>query len=86
MVLANEGWPSSPMVDSMSSLKPIGDWLLVGSGDVPHEELGPPLELEEDDGDEWLRSITPCSDNSQTPQHTHIKVAVEEKPAKKRFF
>ncbi|VDB82818.1 unnamed protein product [Peniophora sp. CBMAI 1063] len=41
---------------------------------------------EEDDGDEWLRGIIPCSDNSQTPQHTHIKVAVEEKPAKKRFF
>lgn len=49
---AREGCISSPIVPKASGLKATGDWLLVGSGDVPHEELGPPLELEEHDGDE----------------------------------
>lgn len=40
------------MVVRASGLKPTGDWLLVGSGDVPHDELGPPFELEEHDGDD----------------------------------
>ena len=41
---------------------------------------------EEDDGDEWLRSIAPCSAPHVTPTHTHIKVAVEEKSSKRKLF
>ena len=43
---------------------------------------------EEDDGDEWLRSIVPCSvsGSNPIPPHTHVKMDVEEKQAKKRFF
>jgi len=42
---------------------------------------------EEDDGDTWLKGIKTCS----TPgvcnsDHTHIKVAVDEKAHKRRFF
>lgn len=41
---------------------------------------------EEDDGDEWLKSINPCSEDVKTPDHVHIKVAVDEKQHKRRFF
>ena len=41
---------------------------------------------DEDDGDPWLRSITPCSVPGATPNHTHIKVAVDEKQGKRRLF
>ncbi|KAG6850585.1 hypothetical protein H0H93_011253 [Arthromyces matolae] len=42
---------------------------------------------DEDDGDEWLKSIVPCSHSGVTPDHIHIKVAEDEKKsAKKRFF
>jgi len=41
---------------------------------------------DEDDGDAWLRSIVPCSDPDAKPNHTHIKVAVDEKQSKRRFF
>ncbi|KAI0318644.1 kinase-like domain-containing protein, partial [Amylostereum chailletii] len=43
---------------------------------------------EEDDGDEWLKSIRSCSNLApgETPAHVHIKVAVDEKPGKRRFF
>lgn len=43
---------------------------------------------DEDEGDEWLRSIKPCSEvrEGQMPHHTHIKVAVDEKAHKRRFF
>lgn len=41
---------------------------------------------DEDDGDEWLKSLTPCSVSGVTPQHVHIKVAVDEKVSKRRFF
>jgi len=40
---------------------------------------------EEDDGDEWLKSIVTCSD-AQPSNHVHIKVAVDEKQQKRRFF
>lgn len=46
------------MVVRASALKPMGDWLLVGSGDVPHDELGPPLEFEEHDGEDSVVGIT----------------------------
>jgi serine/threonine protein kinase len=38
---------------------------------------------EEDDGDDWIKSITPCSVAGCTPDHTHVKPHVEEK---KKFF
>ncbi|KAJ7452513.1 other/HAL protein kinase [Mycena galericulata] len=41
---------------------------------------------EEDDGDEWLRSIEPCSREGVVPKHMHIKVHVDEKQGKRRFF
>ncbi|RXW23823.1 hypothetical protein EST38_g1989 [Candolleomyces aberdarensis] len=41
---------------------------------------------DEDDGDEWLKSLAPCSIPGVTPQHVHIKVAVDEKASKRRFF
>ncbi|KAF7984030.1 hypothetical protein HWV62_17543 [Athelia sp. TMB] len=40
---------------------------------------------EEDDGDEWLKSIVPCSDDHK-PTHVHIKPVIEEKASKRRFF
>lgn len=39
---------------------------------------------EEDDGDEWLKSIVPCSEG-MPPDHVHIKVAVDQKH-KRRLF
>jgi hypothetical protein len=41
---------------------------------------------EEDDGDEWLKSIEPCSREGAVPKHMHIKVTVAEKQSKRRFF
>jgi serine/threonine protein kinase len=42
---------------------------------------------EEDDGDAWLKSIKTCSTPGVSqPNHTHIKVTVEEKAHKRRFF
>ncbi|KAF8797945.1 Pkinase-domain-containing protein [Phlegmacium glaucopus] len=41
---------------------------------------------EEDDGDEWLKSIQSCSQPGIVPNHVHIKVAVEEKQGKRKFF
>ncbi|KAJ7774733.1 other/HAL protein kinase [Mycena metata] len=41
---------------------------------------------EEDDGDEWLKSIEPCSREGVVPKHVHIKVTVAEKQGKRRFF
>ncbi len=38
-----------------------------------------------DDGDDWLKSIIPCSDTEHETKHIHVKVTVEEKH-KKRFF
>ncbi|KAJ3505525.1 hypothetical protein NMY22_g17556 [Coprinellus aureogranulatus] len=41
---------------------------------------------DEDDGDEWLKSIIPCSTPCVVPNHTHVKVQVDEKASKRRFF
>ncbi|KAF9456780.1 kinase-like domain-containing protein [Collybia nuda] len=41
---------------------------------------------DEDDGDEWLKSIAPCSREGVVPGHLHIKVAVDEKKQTKRKF
>jgi hypothetical protein len=40
---------------------------------------------EEDDGDAWLKSLKTCQTGAPGP-HSHIKVAVDEKAHKKRFF
>lgn len=49
---------------------------------VDHDEYDPE---DEDDGDEWLKAIEPCSRGGE-PRHVHIKVAVEEKQPKRKFF
>jgi serine/threonine protein kinase len=43
---------------------------------------------EEDDGDAWLKSLKTCSTlkSGVRPDHVHIKVTVEEKAHKRRFF
>lgn len=41
---------------------------------------------EVDDGDEWIKGINICSDLDHAPTHTHVRLQIEEKPAKKRFF
>ncbi|TBU35851.1 hypothetical protein BD311DRAFT_801434 [Dichomitus squalens] len=41
---------------------------------------------EEDEGDPWLKSIVPCSTEGVKPQHYHLKVDVDEKHHKRRFF
>ncbi|KAG5646671.1 hypothetical protein DXG03_002661 [Asterophora parasitica] len=42
---------------------------------------------DEDDGDEWIKSIVPCSLPGAGAGHVHIKVAEDEKKTgKKRFF
>jgi hypothetical protein len=41
---------------------------------------------DEDEGDEWLKSIVPCSASGIVPKHVHIKVAVDEKAAKKKWL
>lgn len=40
---------------------------------------------EQDDGDEWLKNIVPCSNKDVKASHIHLVVNVEEKP-KRRFF
>lgn len=50
---------------------------------VDHDDCDPD---EEDDGDEWLKSIVPCSRPGVVPGHLHIKVAVDEKQGKRKFF
>ncbi|OBZ75840.1 Serine/threonine-protein kinase oca2 [Grifola frondosa] len=37
---------------------------------------------DEDNGDEWLKSIVPCSASGVKPTHLHMKVAVDEKQTK----
>ncbi|PPQ70961.1 hypothetical protein CVT24_009961 [Panaeolus cyanescens] len=50
---------------------------------VDHDEYTPE---EEDDGDEWLKGIAPCSNHGIEPKHVHIQVPTEEKSGKRRFF
>ncbi|RPD66265.1 Pkinase-domain-containing protein [Lentinus tigrinus ALCF2SS1-7] len=56
-----------------------------------HDKDSPPCQdhcapEEEDEGDEWLKSIIPCSVPGHVPTHHHIKVTVDEKHNKRRFF
>lgn len=41
---------------------------------------------DEDEGDEWLKSLQPCSIPGIVPNHVHIKVTGEEKQGKRKFF
>jgi len=42
---------------------------------------------EEDDGDEWLKGIETCSGKGKDGAgHEHVKVVVDEKQHKRRFF
>ena len=41
---------------------------------------------DEDDGDAWLKSIQACSTPGVKLSHAHIKVTVDEKAHKRRFF
>jgi len=41
---------------------------------------------EEDDGDEWLKSVECCSIPGTVATHVHTKIAIDEKQHKKRFF
>ncbi|KAI0006086.1 hypothetical protein BJV74DRAFT_20083 [Russula compacta] len=41
---------------------------------------------DEDDGDAWLKSIQACSTPGVKLSHAHIKVSVDEKAHKRRFF
>ncbi|KAF8902052.1 hypothetical protein CPB84DRAFT_1846471 [Gymnopilus junonius] len=50
---------------------------------IDHDEHD---EEDEDEGDEWLRSVVPCSRPGAAPQHVHVKVAVDEKQGKRKFF
>lgn len=50
---------------------------------IDHDDYDPE---DEDDGDEWLKSIVPCSRPGVQPCHVHIKVAVDEKQGKRKFF
>jgi len=50
---------------------------------VDHDDCDPD---DEDDGDEWLKSIVPCSKNGIVPNHMHLKVVLDEKKHNKRKF
>lgn len=41
---------------------------------------------DDDDGDDWLTSIVPCSRPGANSGHVHIRVALDEKPTKRRFI
>jgi hypothetical protein len=40
---------------------------------------------EEDDGDEWLKDVPTCAQTECKPNHTHVKIALEETKTKKFF-
>lgn len=50
---------------------------------VDHDDCDPE---DEDDGDEWLKNIKSCSQSGAKPCHAHIKVPVDEKQGRKKFF
>ena len=56
---------------------------LPGGHCVDHDDHDPD---DEDDGDEWLKSIVPCSRQGIIPDHTHLKVVLDKKHSKRRFF
>jgi len=50
---------------------------------VDHDDCD---EADWDDGDEWLKSIEPCSITGTTPRHVHIKVSGDEKGGKRKLW
>jgi serine/threonine protein kinase len=52
---------------------------------MPCEDHGMLDPEDEDDGDEWLKSIEPCSQSEVEARHSHIKMPVDEKQ-KRKFF
>jgi serine/threonine protein kinase len=50
---------------------------------VDHDDWNPE---DEDDGDEWLKSIVPCSNIGVDPNHVHLKVVLDDKKQSKRKF
>ncbi|QRW14678.1 Serine/threonine-protein kinase [Ceratobasidium sp. AG-Ba] len=46
------------------------------------------VEGEAEGADEWLSAIVPCSclPHGQKPDHSHVKIAVDDKAPKRRFF
>ena len=51
---------------------------------VDHDDCDPE---DEDDGDEWLKSIVPCSRIGVVPNHLHLKVVLDgKKHGKRKIF
>ena len=50
---------------------------------VDHDEYD---EGDEDEGEQWIKSLEPCSKEGVQPAHLHIRVAIDEKQGKKKFF
>jgi hypothetical protein len=74
----HKGGPPSPGGENGLKADPVGKHC------IDHDDCDPE---DEDDGDEWLRSIQPCSMPGVECNHTHIKVTVEEKKSgRRRFF
>jgi serine/threonine protein kinase len=73
-----------------------GGGLNTPPGETEDDESDDELEMEgverkkkeQDTGDEWLKSLTPCSclKEGEQPSHLHIRVNVDEKAHKRRFF
>jgi hypothetical protein len=53
--------------------------------DEEEEDVGEDGE-KRDGTDPWLMAIMPCSIEGEAPQHVHIKIPVDEKAHKRRFF
>lgn len=50
---------------------------------MDHDDCDPE---DEDDGDEWLKSIVSCSQSGVVPSHMHLKVVLDDKKNGKRKF
>jgi len=50
---------------------------------VDHDDRDPE---DDDDGDEWLKSIISCSESGVVPSHMHLKVVLDDKKGGKRKF
>ena len=62
---------------------PAGVETLPGGYCVDHDDCDPE---DEDDGDEWLKSIIPCSRIGVVPSHLHLKVLDGKKHSKRKLF
>lgn len=54
-----------------------------GAHCVDHDDCDPE---DEDDGDDWLTNIVPCSRPGAQPSHMHMKGPFDEKQGKKKLF